>query len=129
LRTERDRRNLHCGLVRLELQLAVHELRAFDAVREQQRAGTLLVGGAQPVAPTRALQQLVEAALVDDLSLADDRDAVAELLDLRQHVAREEDRDPFGSETLHERPHVAHPCWVEPCRRLVQEQQLGGAQQ
>ena len=56
----------------------------------------LLVGRSQAVLAPGARQQLVEPALVDDRAPADDRDAVTELLDLGEDVAREQDRDPVA---------------------------------
>ena len=56
-------------------------------------AAARVIGRAQRVAAGRRGAQLVEAALVDDAARADDRDAVAELLDLVHEVAREQHRD------------------------------------
>ena len=54
---------------------------------------------------------------------ANDRDPVAELLDLDQQVAREQDRDPSPARSRISVAHVAHPRRVEAGRRLVEQQQ------
>src|SRR3712207_549476 len=51
-------------------------------------------------------------------------DPVAELLDLREEVAGEEDREPLAGELAHQRPDVAHAAWVQAVRRLVQDEKL-----
>src|SRR4051795_5549724 len=66
----------------------------------------------------------MELALVDDPALADDRDAVAELLDLGQQMAREQHRDSLAGQAADEIPHVAHPCRVEARGRLVEQEPL-----
>ena len=98
-------------------------------LREQRRARPLGLDGAQAVAARRGREQVAQLALVDDRALADDRDAVAELLDLVQEVAREQDRDPVAGEPADEVAHVAHAGRVEAGRRLVEQQQPRLAQQ
>src|SRR5262249_38788287 len=111
-------------------QLAVVERDAVDALlREQHRPRSLRLGRSQAIAGRRGREQLAEAALVDDTALADDRDAVAKLFDLVEEVAREQDRDSLAREPAHEVAHVAHPCRIEPGRRLVEEQELRPAQE
>ena len=57
-----------------------------------------VVGGAQLVAARGARDQVVERALVEHAAGADDRHAVAQLLDLGHQVAREQDRDALVGE-------------------------------
>src|SRR3954462_9544619 len=126
---ERDGHRLDVGRLGAEAQLAVHELRSLDAVREQHCTCTLLVARAQAVVAARALEQLVEPALVDDPPRADDRDAVTELLHLGEDVAREEDRDPLAREPFGGRARVATAGGARAGRRLAEQEQLGVAQQ
>ena len=94
------------------------DLRGRGVIRRPQR-----------VAPGRRGAQLVEPALVDDAARADDRHAVAELLDLVHEVAREQHRDAALGQRADERAHVAHARRVEAGRRLVQQQQARAADQ
>ena len=92
-------------------------------------ARALDVRGPQPVpAPHRALQ-VDDRPLVQDPAPVDDRDPVAQLLDVGHLVAREHHRDPLRREPAHERLHVAHPGRVEPGGGLVEQEQLRPAQQ
>ena len=97
-------------------------LRGADAPR------ALVVGGPQAVAGPRLAAKLGERALVGDPARADDRDAVAELLDLGEQVARQQNGDALAGEVADEPAHVAHPGRVEPGRRLVEQQQARPAQ-
>ena len=114
-----DRRRLG-----LEAQLAVRPAAALDARAPAAASGRAPVRSCASVTAARAREQLVETALVDDRAAADDRDAVTELLDLGEDVAREQDRDPLAGQPLHELAHVAHAGRVEPGGRLVEQQQL-----
>jgi hypothetical protein len=51
------------------------------------------------------------------------------LRDLRQHVARDQHRAPPGGERAQEVAQPAHALGIEAVGRLVQDQQLGVAQQ
>ena len=75
-------------------------------------------------AAARLLGYLPEASLGQEAPLADDGDPVAELLDLREEVAGEEDREPLAGELAHQRPDVAHAARVQAVRRLVQDEEL-----
>ena len=88
-----------------------------------------VVGGAQRVAAGGRGEQLGERALVDDAAGADDRDAVAQLLDLGHQVAGEQHGDALVGEPPDQRAHVAHAGRVEAGRRLVEQQQPRVAQQ
>ena len=70
-----------------------------------------------------------QRALVDDAARADDRQAVAELLDLAHQVRGEQHGDALVGEPPDEPAHVAHPARVEAGRRLVEQQQPRLAQQ
>ena len=117
---ERDRRRLHHILGRLEAKLAADQVDRLDSLGEKHRSRARRIRDAQPVIAARAREQLVQAPLVDDPALADDRHAVTELLDLGEDVAREKDRDPLAREPLHELAHVAHAGGVEPGGGLVE---------
>src|SRR5207302_2887544 len=79
---------------------------------------------AEPEAGRRGGQKVLEPALVDDPALADDRDAVAELLYLREEMARQQHGDPLAGQAANEVAHVAHAGRVEAGSGLVQEEQL-----
>ena len=70
-----------------------------------------------------------ERALVDDPAPIDDRDARAQLLDLGEQMAGEENGHSFCGEALDQVAHVTDPAGVEPVGRLVQDQQPGLAQE
>ena len=71
--------------------------------------GARVVRRREPVAfATRRLQRR-DRALVDDPSAAHDRDAVAQLLDLGELVAREQDGDALGGEPL-DRARACRAC-------------------
>ena len=66
-----------------EAQLAVAQLDVVDArLGEERGPRPLRLERAEPVAARGRREQVAELALVDDRALADDRDAVAEVLDL-----------------------------------------------
>ena len=86
---ERDNR----VLVRREDDRAVLDRNRKNAGRRPaDRGGRRIVRRPEAVGGRRGRVEVCEGALVDDPARADDRDPVAELLDLRQEVAREEDR-------------------------------------
>ena len=107
-------------------------------------AGQAAVGGAGDAADARhalegrdgvvgdahldvALAMLEEARHVlegDEPTAADDRDAVADPLDLRQHVGREEDRPSRGLEVVEDVVERALHQGIEPLGRLVEDRQL-----
>ena len=91
--------------------------------------GTLRLGRAEQIAARCSRKEIPELSLVDDLSPANDRDPVAELLDLVEQMTREQNRDSFIRELANETPHIAHPCRVEPGRRLVEQKQAGTSEQ
>ena len=88
-----------------------------------------VVGGAQLVARGGARDQVGDRALVEHAAGADDRDAVAQLLDLAHQVAREQHGHALVGEPADQHAHVAHPRRVEPGGRLVEQQQPRRAQQ
>ena len=59
----------------------------------------------------------------------DDQDLVDELLNLREHVAGDEHRLALGGERTQEVTQPADPFGVEAVRGLVQDQDLGVAEQ
>ena len=94
---ERDRGGGEGCLLALEPKAAVDDADSLEAVeRKEHRARPIVVGRVQAVSAAGAPQQLLEQPLVDDRPFSDDRDPVAELLDLRQNVAREQDRDALA---------------------------------
>ena len=90
---------------------------------EEHGSRALRFEGAEAVAARGGGEQIAQRALVDHAALADDRDAVAELLDLVEQMAGKQDRDPFAREATDEVAHVAHPGGVEPGGRLVEQKQ------
>src|SRR5436189_1947454 len=72
----------------------------------------------------RAADQFVHRARRDDLSLAQDGDAVGKLLDLVQVVRRQQDRLAERPQRADRAPGPPARRRVEPGRRLVQEDQL-----
>ena len=74
-------------------------------------------------APGPAAAQLAHEAVVDDPPLPDDRDAVAQLLHLAQHVGGEEDRRPGVAPATKQFEEALLDERVEPFSRLVQHQQ------
>ena len=88
-----------------------------------------IVGRAQGVGAGCGGAQLVETAFVDDAPRADDRDAVAQLLDLVHEVAREQHGDAAGGQRADQGAHVPHARRVEPGGGLVEQQQPRAADQ
>ena len=80
-------------------------------------------------AGARAADKLIDRALAHDPSAVDDRDRVAGALDLVQQVRAEHHRPSLVDQRADHRAHLVHPRWVEPVHRLVQDQQLGVAEQ
>src|SRR5205823_12155024 len=94
---ERDRERAYRVLVGLEPDLAVGGAHLLDSgLPEADGAGAVGIRRAQAIAARGAGQQLPQRALVDDAPLLDDGDAVAELLDLAEQVAGEQDGDPLA---------------------------------
>ena len=98
-------------------------------LRSAHRERALVVGGRQPVGGPGAALELGDRALVDDLARAHDPDPVADLLDLGHQVAREQHRHPLPRQPADQQAHVAHPAGIKPGGGLVEQQQLGLAQQ
>ena len=84
-------------------------------------------GEADHSAPPEALAELLGAALGDDAALAQDRHAVGEVLGLVHVVGGEEDRLAERLEALDHVPGVAPGGRVEAGGRLVEEDQVGVA--
>jgi hypothetical protein len=75
-----------------------------------------------------AAGQLVRAAVGDDPAGREDQDPVGELLRLVQVVGGQQDRGVLQlREPVHQLVELAAGVWVESGRRLVEEQQLGAA--
>src|SRR5436309_5969272 len=85
--------------------------------------GAVLDPGDDHIRPERALQ-VRGRALLDQMSLIDDADAVRERVSLLEVLGGEEDRDPFRVEPADLVPHAHAACRVEAGGRLVQEQDL-----
>ena len=85
--------------------------------------------GLRTDARRRARPQLGDRRLLDELAAMDDHDAVHGLRDLGEHVARDEDRPPFGGERAKEIAQPAHAGGIEPVRGLVEHEHLGVAEQ
>ena len=127
---ERDRQLGRGLLGGLEAQLERVLADAVDAAPGAQDAdGPGVVGRAQaPLAAGGALE-VVQRALEDDEARADDGHPVAELLDLGEQVAGQQDGRAAERQPRDERPHVAHPGRVQARGRLVEQQELRVAQE
>jgi hypothetical protein len=80
--------------------------------------------------PVGLAQQLAHLALGDDLSLVEDQHPVADLLDLVEQVAGEENGPAFlVCQMADKDAHLLHAGRVEPVGRFVQDEQLGIAEQ
>src|SRR5207253_8066321 len=77
----------------------------------------------------RATDQLLHRARCDDAALAQDGDAVGELLDLVQVVGRQQDRLAEPAERADRLPGAPPRSGVEAGGRLVEENQLRVADQ
>ena len=82
-----------------------------------------------PDVARHARGQLVERGDLDEPSPVDDHDLVDRLRDLGQHVARDEHGLARGGEPAHERSQPVDALGVEAVGRLVEDQELGVAQQ
>src|SRR5215211_2122105 len=103
--------------------------RAGDAFEDSQRA--LRVVHEEPVsrAAVISFHHLGDGAFGEEAPVADHGYPVAQLLDLGEEVAGEEDRQAFLVEAADERAHVAHPARIQAVRRLVEDQDLRLPQQ
>ncbi len=126
---ERDHEALEQLLVGAEAQLAVRRARRRRAELGRRVLGGVEIGRAQAVPGAHRPGQLGDVALVQDPAAVDDRDPVAQLLDVGHLVAREEHRDPLRREAADERLHVAHPGRVEAGLGLVEDEQPRAAQE
>ena len=76
----------------------------------------------------RLLADVLRGVVGDDPALAHQQQPVA-AVGLVHHVAGDEDRGAVVGEPVEQRPQVASEHRVEPDRRLVEHQQVGGAEQ
>ncbi len=110
--------------------LAGQHLAAGHARQARQAVADRLLGHAvrfddHPVAAAFfARAQRVGRAVGDQLAAADDQDAAAGRLDLRQDVGREDDR-LLAADLLDERPDLDDLVGVEAAGRLVEDQDVG----
>ena len=88
-----------------------------------------IIGGLESVPEPEGGAQLVEPPLKGDRSLVDDRNAVANLLDLRQQVARVEHRHPTLRKAPDQRTHVPDSGRVEPVGGLIEDKKPRIAEQ
>ena len=77
----------------------------------------------------RPREQLLAAPLGDDAAEVDDHEPVGEELDLVQEVRGEQHRPAAVGEVAQQLAHPADPGRVEAVRRLVEDEDLGVAQQ
>ena len=94
----------------------------------QQRAGQLApVRG--PDQHRRLALQVADRALRHAAAVGDDDDVVDGLRDLREQVARDEDRLALAGQVPQEAPQPADAFGVQAVRRLVEDDRLGVAEQ
>src|SRR6266540_6168907 len=137
-RARGERRSRCLAADRLEVDLlerraeeanAVDALAGGDELRDEPRdvfAARSLVGADAACGldlDAARLRQLRGRAGGDDASVEQDRDPVADELDLAQEVRVEEDRDAAVPEPLEQLAYGASPNRVERARRLVEEEQ------
>ena len=85
----------------------------------------LIIVGRNAMALLGSLRaQLGDLTVEDDVSLAHDRDVVADLLHLGHVMRAEQHRQPARGEPLDQRPHVTDARRIETVRWLVDDQQL-----
>ena len=102
---------------------------APNAVAVEQAAGPVGVGALDLHLEGRPGEQLGDRTLPDDLAAVDDGHRVAGALDLVEEVGRQHDGATLGHERLDHVADVEHAGRVEPVHRLVEDQQLGIAEQ
>ena len=61
----------------------------------------------------------------DNLAVIDDADSLTQLLDLEEHMGREQNRLPLGDEVANEVPEESHAEGVQAAGGLVHDQHLG----
>ncbi len=103
-------------------------MRRTDGMPSSTRRGS---GGVVDLEVDRpgGTDELDDRAGRDQLALVHHDRVGADLLDLGQHVAREEHRGARLGDAPHELAHLAHLTGVEAVGRLVEHQDLGPAQQ
>ena len=72
---------------------------------------------------------IADGPLRHQSALAHHAEVGADLLDLREQVAGDEDGGPVGRQRGDQRPHLPSALRVEAVRRLVQQQQVAGREQ
>ena len=95
-----------------------------DAVEARERLGRDRAGEAQLHLVVGEVAQALDAVHLDELAVADDRDAIAGPLDLGQDVAREEDRPALGLRLADEGVERLLDERIQARGRLVEDQQL-----
>src|SRR5439155_4704832 len=73
---------------------------------------------------TRRREDLAHAAGGDATTAAQDRDAIAGVLDLREDVTRHEDGSSLVRQLSHQHPHLMDAGRIETVGRFVEDQQL-----
>nr|BFF20787.1 hypothetical protein GCM10025730_43080 [Promicromonospora thailandica] len=74
-------------------------------------------------------EQVGNGALGEGAAAVEHRDRVGDLLCLREHTGRDQHRRALVGQAAQRLPHLAGADGVEPGRRLVDHQEVGGAQQ
>ena len=95
----------------------------------EEGAGSIGLGALDLERERRAGQQLGDRSLADDVAPVHDGDGVAGPLDLVEEMRGQHDRAALGHEREDHVAHVVHAGRVEPVHRLVEDQQLGVAEQ
>src|SRR4029077_20878112 len=83
-----------------------------------------LAGAGEPeqdVAAGDLALEVARSALGDDAALVEYRDLVGQVVGFVEVLGGEEDGDAIGHQLADDVPHRAAAAWIEPGRRLVQE--------
>ena len=109
--------------------LVVHDAVAAEPSDDLRRAVAAVAPGADDQHVVGPGAQLGDRPAVHEPALVDDDQPVADRLQLGEQVRRDDHGLALVADVADEPPHVLHPDRVEPVRRLVEDDQLGIADQ
>jgi hypothetical protein len=108
--------------------LALHDMPPSGQQGRQLRLVLRALGHHRQTAGV-AVEELAGRALVERAAGVDQHEPVTHLLQLAEIVGGHQDRPSGAGQAAHERPHLSHPLGIEPVGGLVEDEQLGVAQQ